>query len=358
MNGARPSDPLRFAEPQLKTFASRIFRSVGMPDGDADVVAEALSAANLRGVDTHGVSRIPAYMKRIRAGLINLRPAFRLEARMPSIATLDADNAIGHVAARAAMSACVDAAEKVGVGVATVKRSNHFGAASVHTVPATARGCIGIALSPASPSLAPYGARAVMLGTNPLAVAAPAGRYHPWSFDLAVSVASRGKIRGAAREGRAIPEGWALDADGAPTVDPHAALTGAVLPIAGAKGSGLAMMIDILGGVLSGAAFGGTIRDWNTDFEGPSNVGHFLMALKIEAFMPLAEFEARMETEIERLKALPTAQGFDEVNYPGERSGRTAEARRRDGIPLGPEVVDELRAEAGRCGVVFPDPVS
>lgn len=348
----------RYAVQDLQAFAAQVFAKAGMSDDQARIVAWALCYANLRGLDTHGLVRIPAYLKRIDAGLINARPVVRIEARTPSISLVDADNAMGPVGASLAMQECVAAAEKIGVGIATVCRSNHFGAASVYTVPATASGVIAIALAPASRSLAPYGSRAPLLGTNPFALAAPAGRYGTWSLDMAASVAARGHIRLAAQLGRPIPEGWALDQNGSSTTDPNAALVGTMLPFSGAKGSAFAMMVDVLGGVLAGAAFAGDIKDWNEDFSGSSNVGHFMLAMKVEAFMPLAKFQQRMETSIERIKALPPAKGFDAVQFPGERSGNTERQRRQDGVPLSVETVKALRAQAHAMELEFPDRIA
>lgn len=319
--------------------------------------ADVLLFADLRGIATHGVVRVPAYLKRIEAGLINVAP--RIETRAPAAfsRTIDSDNAMGAVGARAAVRACMEAVDRVGIGAVTVRRSNHFGAASAYTVPLASKGCIAIALSPAGPSLAPHGSREPLLGTNPFAIAAPAGRFAPWSLDIAASVGSRGRVRLAAQNGQTIPEGWALDREGGQTTDPNAALLGTMLPFGGAKGSGLSMMVDILGGVLSGSGFAGSIRDWNADFEAPSDVGHFFLAMKIEAFMPLAEFEGRMETAIERIKALPPAKGFDEVNYPGERSGRQERDNRANGIALAGSTVQGLRELADRLALPFPTPI-
>lgn len=347
----------RFWADDLERFTSLVFAGAGMRPDHARAVAEALVGANLRGLDTHGVARIPAYLKRIRAGLINLQPEIRLRSPMPFSSIVDGDNAMGPIVARAAMEACINKADSLGIGVATARRSNHFGAASVYTVPAARKGCIAMAMSPGARSLAPYGSRAALLGTNPFAVAAPAGRYAPWSLDIAASVAARGHIRLAAQEGRRIPEDWAIDRDGAPTTDPEAALRGVMLPFGGAKGSGLAMMVDILAGILAGSGFAGSVRDWNADFDGPADVGHFFLVMKIEAFMPLAEFEARMETAIGRLKALPPARGFDAVRYPGERSGAAEIERSQAGIPLGEAALGTLRDVAADRGIAFPRPI-
>lgn len=349
--------PACFDARALTRFAQGVFVAEGLSPEDAATMAAALVAANLRGFDTHGIVRVPAYVRRLRAGLINPTPNITTRSRRAFATVIDADNAFGPVAMARAADACGAAAETLGIGVATVRRSNHFGAASVHTVPFARAGCIAIALSPGAKSLAPHGSRAPLLGTNPLAVAAPAGRHAPWSLDMAASVAARGHIRLAQQDGRAIPEGWALDDAGRPTTDPVAALRGVVLPFGGAKGSALSMMVDILGGVLAGAGFSGDTRDWVADFGGPADVGHFLLVMKVDAFMELAEFEGRMETAIARLKALPPAEGVDEVLYPGERAGRCEAARSARGVPLGQAVVAELSALGAGAGAVFPEPL-
>lgn len=351
-------NPPRFDADSLSALGASCFELTGLPARDADVVAQTLVSANLRGLDTHGIARIPAYIKRLGTGMINTRPDIKVSSPMPFSSVVDADNAMGPLGAWAAIKACEEAADRVGIGAATVRNSNHFGAASIYTVPAAAKGCIAIAMSPASRSLAPYGSRAPLLGTNPFAMAVPAGRHPAWSLDIAASVAARGHVRLAAQEGNPIPLGWALDAEGRETTDAQAALSGTMLPFSGAKGSGLAMMVDIMGGVLSGAGFAGDIRDWTLDSGfAPSGVGHFFLVMKIEAFMPLGEFEERMETAIARLKALPRAEGFNDVMYPGERSGQCAINRHRDGIPLSGAVVTSLKDLATSLGIPFPDPL-
>ena len=347
---------LLFAAEELHAFTAAVFRHWNMPEADARVVATALVSADLRGVDTHGVARIPSYVERFRRRLVDPRPAITVTSRMPWAAAVDGANGMGPVVANAAMGEAIRRANTFGIGAATAKRSNHFGAAAHYALQAVGHDCIGVCLSPASKSLAPYGSREPLFGTNPIAVAVPAGSHAPWVMDMATSIAARGHIRLAARHGKPIPEGWALDAEGRPTTDAEKALAGVMLPFAGAKGSALAMMVDILGGVLSGSAFGGEIRDMTRDFEAPQDVGHFFLAFKIEAFMPLAEFTSRMETEIARLKALRPAAGFTEVLYPGEPEARREAERRANGIPLSPQVVDSLKAVADEAGVAFPAP--
>lgn len=261
---------------------------------------------------------------------------------MAFAACVDGDNAMGAVVAQRAMAEALARAETVGIGVVVARRSNHFGAAGYWARQAVAQDCIGICITPASKSLAPYGSKAPLFGTNPFAVAVPAGRHAPWVMDFATSVAARGHIRLAARAGQPIPEGWALDRDGRPTTDAAKALEGVMLPFAGPKGSALSMLADILGGVLSGAAFAGKIRDMNTDFSAPQDLGHFFLAMKIEAFLPIGEFAARMEEMIARIKALPPVPGVDDVLYPGEPEARTAAERMRQGVPLSATTRDAL----------------
>ena len=341
----------------LTAWTAGIFSHWKLPPADAETVAQSLVAANLRGVDTHGVTRVPAYIERLRRGLVEPRPEIIVQSTMPFAATVDGGNGMGPVVGQIAMTEALKRADTLGIGVVTARHSNHFGAAAFYALQAVERGCIGLCLSPASKTLAPFGSQEPLFGTNPIAVAIPAGRQVPWVMDMATSVAARGHIRMAARHGRDIPEGWALDADGLPTTDAERALAGVMLPFAGAKGSALAMLVDILGGVLSGSGFGGSIRDMTKDFEAPQDVGHFFLALKIEGLMPLAEFNTRMEEEVARLKALRPAAGFNEVLYPGEPEARREQQRRTLGIPLSTQIVDSLRLLADETGTPFISPL-
>jgi len=319
---------------KLGDFVKRTFTHYGLSDEHAASVANAMIVANLRGVDTHGVVRSGSYAERFKLGLVNPKPDFRVVTRYNWAHSVDADNGMGPVVSDFAMKTILESAESNGIGGATVRRSNHFGAASVFALQAVEADCIGIVLSPASKSLAPFGSMEPLFGTNPIAVASPAGRYAPWCMDMATSISARGHIRIAARRGETIPEGWALDDQGRPTTDADAALKGVMLPFAGPKGSALAMLVDMMGGVLSGSGFAGTIKDMTRDFENPQDVGHFFLAIKVDAFMALKEYSARMEHMLETLKALKPAAGFDEVGYPGEREARLAIKRSAEGIPI------------------------
>lgn len=339
----------------LRRFASSVFTHCGLEPNAAAVVAESLVWADLHGIDTHGVARIPAYVERFGLKLVNPRAEMRIETKMPFAASLDGANSMGAVVADCAMREALARAESVGIGVVVARRSNHFGAAGYWARMAIPKGCIGICVSPASKSLAPFGSKAPLFGTNPFAVAVPVASRTPWVMDFATSVAARGHIRLAAREGRPIPEGWALDRDGHPTTDAAKALEGVMLPFAGPKGSALSMLADILGGVLAGAAFAGEIRDMNTDFSAPQDLGHFFLAMRVDAFMPAEAFAARMEKMIERIKALPPVPGVKEVMYPGEPEARVAAERSERGIPLSDATRAALAKLAAGLGI---DPLS
>jgi L-2-hydroxycarboxylate dehydrogenase (NAD+) len=344
----------RFAHAQLEDFTTQVLMEASLPPDDARTVAASLVHADLIGVSTHGVARLPSYVDRLKKGMVNPRPDIKVEHRSRWSASIDADNAMGAVVAQRAVTEVRAMIERSGIGSVVVRGSNHFGTAGYYARAISGDDGIGICMSPASRSLAPFGSQEPLLGTNPYAVSAPAGRYPPWTMDMASSIAARGHIRIAAKEGKPIPEGWALDKEGRPTTDPNLALQGVMLPFAGSKGSALAMMIDIFGGVMSGSAFGGDIRDMNFDFEAPQNVGHFFMGWKIESFIDMRSFTARMETLIGRLKALKPAANFSEVMYPGEPEARAREAHLVTGVPLKDEIAAALATVGRDFGVTFP----
>ena len=349
-----PDETVIVAVDPLRRFVTELFSALGLAPDDAEVQARCLLEAHFRGFDTHGVGCISSYAECLLAGRIKARPSIRVEQPMPWVALVDGDNGMGHVVASRAMEAAIEAAEAFGIGIAAVRRSNHFGAASIYPAMALDKDCIGIAMGNAAPNVAPWGAREGLFGTNPLAVAVPAGRNPPFVMDMATSQAARRKIREALEQGRPIPEGWAIDRDGRPTTDAQAAIEGLALPFGGAKGSAISMLIDILAGALSGAQFAGDVVSYVGDAEHEAGCGAFFMAFKVEAFMPVDEFKARMDTLIDRVHALEPAAGFDAVRVPGERGAGLATARRRDGIPLAPGVIARLARLGADHGVAFP----
>ncbi len=326
-----------------------------VPPEDAETIARCLVESDLRGVETHGVVRLPHYLHRVRLGLIKPRPDIRIERVTPVAAAVDGDNGFGFVIATRAMDEAIAMAREYGVGLASVRHSNHFGMAASYVLQAVRAGMMAMVFTNASSAMPPWGGRDPVLGTSPFAAGAPGGALPPFVIDMAPAVAARGKIRLAAKRGDRIPEGWALDKEGRATTDPHAALDdGVVLPMAGPKGSGLSMMMDIFGGVFSGSAFAGEVTNHTLDFEKPSNVGHFIMAIRPNLFMTQAEFTQRMDTLVGKLKAGRKAAGFDEILINGEPESRKEAERRRTGIPLPPAELETLLQEAGSHGIARP----
>jgi LDH2 family malate/lactate/ureidoglycolate dehydrogenase len=244
-------------------------------------------------------------------------------------------------------------ARDFGIGIVSVRRSTHFGMAASYVLPAIEAGFLAFVFSNASPAMPPWGGREGLLGTNPFAAGAPGGKRGPYLLDMSPAVAARGKIRKAERRGEKIPLGYALDAEGRATTDPTAALGGVVLPIGGYKGSGLSMLMDIYGGVISGAAFAGGVADQYKTYDRAQDVGHFFMAMRANLFMPEADYRGRMDTLIERVRACPKAEGFDEILIPGEPEVREEAMRRKTGIPYSMSEIAPLQKEAERAGVAL-----
>jgi LDH2 family malate/lactate/ureidoglycolate dehydrogenase len=334
---------LVYAEPAAAdAFARRLLAAHGVPEQDAATVAHCLVSADLRGVDTHGLIRLPGYLDRVRHGLINPKPELAPKRVTPAAATLDGQNGFGFVVGTRAMVEAIAIARELGIGVVSVKRSTHFGMAASYVLQALDAGLIALVFSNASPAMPPWGARSAMLGTNPFAAGAPAGKHPPYLLDMSPAVAARGKIRKAERRGDTIPLGYALDGAGRPTTDPTAALGGVVLPIGGYKGSGLSMLMDI---------FGGDVGDQYKAYDRAQDVGHFFLAMRPDLFIGADEYRRRMDTLIDRVHAAPRAEGFDEVLVPGEPELRHEAERRRTGIPYSASEIAALQTEAAKAGI-------
>ena len=331
-------------------FARSLLLAHGLSEEDAAIVAGCLVHADLRGVDTHGLCRIPIYLDRVRKTLINVRPTLQPHRVTPVAASLDGDNGFGFVVGMRAIHEAIDMARTYGIGVVSVKHSTHFGMAASYAMPAVEAGMMAMVFSNASPAMPPWGGKDMMLGTNPFCLAAPAGKHPAVILDMSPAVAARGKIRRAERRGEKIPLGYALDAEGRPTTDPAAALGGVVLPIGEHKGSGLSMFMDIFGGVISGARFGGEVGD-QYKARTPQDVGHFFLAMKPNLFVSEQDYRARMDTLIERMHDAPKAHGVAEILVPGEPEDRYEAERRKSGIPYSANEVAALQDEARKAGV-------
>ena len=336
----------------LQAYGAAILSAAGLPGPDADVVAAALVDANLRGIDSHGVTRIPIYVDRLRRGLVNPDPDVRVIRDSGAALLVDGDNGMGAVVTTRAMGRALERLPDVGSVSVAVRNSNHYSSGAYYVTPALDRGAVAFLYANAPSTTAAWGGVRRFLGTNPYTFAAPTGRHGAFVLDMATSVVARGKILLAAQRGESIPEGWAVDAAGQPTTDAQAALEGAVLPFGGPKGYGIAMMIEVLAGVMSGANIGPGVGDLYEDLEQPQGVGSFLHLIDVAAFLPLDQFLARIDAFIDDIKATGSPENDQEVLMPGEIESRTAAARARDGVPLSPDVVEALErvAPAGLAG--------
>ncbi|KAI1774758.1 putative malate/L-lactate dehydrogenase [Hypoxylon cercidicola] len=338
---------------EARKFVENVLAGNGVPADNAAVVARCLVAADLRGVDTHGVNRIPSYMARVRAGVLDAGASPVVTKVTPVVAQVDARNGFGFLAGEAAMRAACDMAREFGIGMASVRRSNHWGMSAWLVRQAVDAGMMSLVFTNSSPALPVFGGRSKLLGVSPLACGAPGGKEVPFILDMAPSVAARGKIYKAKRRGEKIPLDWALDAEGRPTDDPAAALEGVMLPMGGPKGSALAIMMDVFSGVLSGTLPGSAFAGGVTGPYDPSkesDVGHFLVAIKPDLFMSLDEFRERMDFLYQRVVGSDKAAGVERIYYPGEIEQLTEEERKKMGIPLVQAEIDALNEEARKVG--------
>jgi LDH2 family malate/lactate/ureidoglycolate dehydrogenase len=324
----------RFTHDQLRRLAVEALTGLDVPSADAEVVAESLIEAELEGQSSHGLMRLPFLLDRLREGRINPRPAFVVGGSGPAVATLDADNGLGPVAGVRAVSLAVERAAALGIGLAGVRRSNHLGSLGFYLRRFTAARMIGLAFTNTPPAMPPPGALTPYLGTNPIAAGFPTSG-EPVLVDMATSQVARGRILKAARMDEPIPEGWAVDAEGLPTTDPAAAIEGSLLPLGGDKGFALALLVEVLSGVLSGAGVGPEVGGTFAVSEAESNVGHCFVAIDPEALLP--GFGGRMD----RLAADVRRLGG---RAPGDRRHAERSARLVEGIELSDELVAELRA--------------
>lgn len=333
----------------LEAFTREAFEKAGMSPADAAVQAEVLIWANLRGVDSHGVQRIPLYLDFIEKGWMNPRPDVRVVKESAAVLYMDADRGLGPVPTVRAMRAVIDKARNVGIGWALIRDVTHQGAMGYYSEMAASEGMAGIAIVSSPPNMAPFGARAAGLHNSPIAFSFPAGRHRPITLDMATSVAAGGKLDVASDKRIAIPVGWALAADGSPTTDPDAATI--LLPAGGAKGSGLALVFQCLTSLMANSPL---IVPVLRGGEREHRQNSVVAAIDIDFFIGLDEYRELLDETIDELKALPTADGHDEILMPGEPEQRMLETRARDGIPLPPGTVDKLRETARRLDLTSP----
>jgi LDH2 family malate/lactate/ureidoglycolate dehydrogenase len=332
----------------LRDFTRRAFTKAGVPDEDAEVVTDNLIEANLRGVDTHGITRLLLiYVKRLRAGIVNARPDIRIVSESPAAITVDGDNGLGAVVGAWAMREAIRRGGEAGACWAGVRHSNHFGATAYFTLMAARQDMVGIGMTNGPAAMAPWGGSKAYMSTNPISFAVPA-EGEPVVFDMATSVAARGHILLAATKGQqTIPEGWALDKEGRPTTDTQAAIEGTVMPMAGYKGYVLSMMIDILSGCLTGSAFGPHLGPLYGVFDRPQDIGHLFGVIDVGRMVPIDEFKTRLAQMTREIKDTPLAAGATGIYIPGEIEAGKRARRLEEGIPI-PEGVRQEFLEVAR----------
>jgi LDH2 family malate/lactate/ureidoglycolate dehydrogenase len=324
-----------------------------MPPADAAFVSDSLVQADLWGHQSHGVLRTGWYLARLQSGVMKAATQPKLVVDAGGVAVIDAQDGVGQVVTRFAAQEALRRAKLHGVSSVAVRNSNHFGTCMYYTRMAAEQGCVMMLMTNGGPAIAPWGGRKKVIGTNPWSVSCPAGKHPPLMMDMANTGVARGKIYLARQRRETIPPGWALTADGEPTTDPQAAIDGIILPMAGHKGYAIAVVVDMLSGVLSGSAFlSGVNGPYKTDLR--SGAGHFLTAVHIEAFQPLGEFNARMDAYIAELKSVPLAQGSDGIFYPGEIEARNDLRYRDQGIELPDDTVADLVRIGAEAGIPLP----
>ena len=301
---------------KLSNVLSKIFRKHGLSKSHSKISADAIINAELVGAYGHGLSRLKMYCKRIKKKVINPRPKIKIINYSKSISHIDADNSIGFVAADLAIKKAIDNAKKSGIGMVAVKNSGHYGLSGYYAEQAIKKNLITMIYTNAPPAIAPHGARKSLFGTNPICFGSPSGSKVPFILDTSMSMINRGKIRFASKINKKIPIGVALDRFGKPTTNANKALKGVQLPIAGFRGSGLAWMVDILSGVLTGSSHAGEVKDPFDDFSGPQNVGHLFITFKNNLFVK--NFNNRIKKNIKKVKKLPKIKGVKKILYPGE----------------------------------------
>ena len=364
-----PDTTTRVAAGALKDFCEQVFERLDVSEDDARIAADVLVSADLRGVDSHGVARLRRYVGGIRNGFMVPRPDVRVINETATTALIDAGAGLGHPVSYRAMQLAIGKALEYGSGFVSVRMSNHFGIAGYYAMMALEYDCIGVALTNAGRLAVPTFGRESMLGTNPIAVAAPAGEAYPFVLDMATSTVPMGKLEVYNRLEKPMPLGWATDETGTPITDAGRAMRlarkregGGLLPLGGAgellsghKGYGLALMVEILTGVLAGAAYSELIASEAAP-EGerrPINLGHFFGALRVDAIRPVEDFKATVDDLQRRLKNTPKAEGAARIYVHGEKEYEEAARRSRDGIPLNGKVFADLQDVAGELDVVL-----
>src|ERR1700687_4561495 len=337
----------RVSAPQLTAFVARAFIAAGLPEDDAQAVAGLMVEADLRGSDTHGVIRLPLYMRRLRAGGINIKPNIRVISDRASVALIDGDNGMGHLVMRRAAAFAIEKAKANGIGWVGARMSNHAGPAALYVTLPLEHNMIGFYFAVGSNNhLPPWGGSESLLGTNPMAVAVPAQDEPAIVLDMAPTVAAYGKVRLKAQRNEQMPVGWMIDKEGKPLTDPKRADEGHLLPIGDYKGYGLSLIIGLLAGALNRAALGRDVIDFVEETGKATNTGQAIAAISINAFMPAAEFKRAVDQVIRDIRGSRRLPGVERIFLPGEQSHAKFLERRAHGVPMPNALRDSLDALA------------
>ena len=326
---------------KLNQIIIKILKKNGLNANHATICSKALINAELVGAHSHGLSRLKMYCDRIQKKVINPKPKIKIKKISQSISQIDANNSIGFVAADIGIKQAIKNAKKTGIGLVGIRNSGHYGLSGYYAEQAVKKNLIVFCFTNAPPAIAPHGARKSLFGTNPICFGTPTSSKVPFILDTSVSVINRGKIRVAARNGKKIPKGVALDKFGKPTTDAKKALAGVQLPIAGFRGSGLAWMVDILSGVFTGGNHGGKVKDPFDDFSGPQNIGHLFFVMKPNLFV--GNYSERIKENIKRIKRLPKIKGVKEILYPGQNKYRRYKKNLNKKINIPKNIVEDLK---------------
>ncbi len=341
---------------RLRAFIASAFVKLGLPEGDALSVAALMAEADLQGSDGHGVIRLPQYARRIKAGGLNLTPDIRVVRERAGMALIDGDNAMGHLVMRRAAQIAIDKARNTGIAWVGSRCSNHAGPASLYARMALPHDMIGLYFAVGNANhLPPWGGLDMLLSTNPIAVAIPAGSELPVVLDMATTVAAYGKVKARAQRGEMMPEGWMMDREGKPLLDPRRADDGFLLPIGGYKGYGLSLIVGILAGTLNGAAMGKDVIDFNRDDKSHTNTGQAICMIDLSAWEDIDVFKAHIDTLVRDLRGSRRMPLTERIWMPGEQSQKKREQYGREGIPLASalrETLDKLADELGIAALI------
>ncbi len=332
---------------EVKKLVEQIFLKHKLPKKHSKICADAIVNAELVGAPSHGLARLSSYCKRIKNKVINPRPKIKIRKISSSITNINADNAVGFVGAQLGINEAIKNAKKNGIGFVAVKNSGHYGLSGYYAEMAAKKNLIAFCFTNAPPAIAPHGAKKKLFGTNPICFAAPTGTKVPFVLDTSISIINRGKIRRAAKLGEKIPYGAALDKNGNPTNDPNKALNGLQLPIAGFRGSGLAWMVDILSGVITGGNHGGKVKDPFDDFSGPQNIGHLFIVFKPNLFVK--NYTKRIKENIKLIKLLPTLKGVKKIYFPGENKAERYKKNSKRKINIPSNILAEIKLLNKSC---------